>query len=432
MYNQKQTIKRQGTNLKKIGKTASFPLFILLAFTAPANAFDLKLTAPDGSEWDVFGTSVALTDKTALIGSRGDYENGDASVSAYLFDTTTGNLLHQFTAPDGSERDYFGESVALTDKTALIGSRGDDDNGDASGSAYLFDTITGNLLHKLTAPDGSAYDNFGSSVAIGENTALIAATGDDNNGDARGSAYLFDTTTGNLLHKFTPPDGSRWDNFGRSVALSGNTALIGSYNLSRRGSAYLFDTTTGNLLHKFTPPDGYGLDFFGWSVALSDHTALIGSHNHYASGSAYLFETTTGNLLQKLTPPEGSFGDGFGYSVALSNKTAVIGTPFEGDSRISAMGSAYLFDTTTGNLLQKFTGDGYIWERFGYSVDIRDNTALIGSFRYEDRERDSGSAYLFTINTKSSNTKSTPEPSSLLGIVGTVAIAALSLKKQKQ
>lgn len=89
MHHQKQTIKNKATNLKTIGKRAGFPLFALLALTAPANAFDLKLTAPDGSAFDQFGRSVALSDNTALIGSVGDDDNGESSGSAYLFDTNT-------------------------------------------------------------------------------------------------------------------------------------------------------------------------------------------------------------------------------------------------------------------------------------------------------------------------------------------------------
>ncbi|NEQ41634.1 MAG: hypothetical protein F6K40_37755 [Okeania sp. SIO3I5] len=437
MHNQKPAIKSQATNLKKIGKSSCFQLFLLFALTTPANAVDLKLTAPDGSSSDYFGTSVAISDNKALIGSYGDDDNGSSSGSAYLFDTTTGSLLHKFTAPDGSAGDLFGISVALSDNIALVGSYKDDDNGTDSGSAYLFDTTTGSLLQKFTAPDGSADDLFGISVALSNNIALVGSYLDDDKGSRSGSAYLFDTTTGSLLHKFTAPDGSASDQFGVSVALSNNTVLIGSHYDDdeglQSGSAYLFDTTTGNLLHKFTAPDGSANDRFGRSVALSDNTALIASFfdddNGIDSGSAYLFDTTTGSLLHKFTAPDGSANDRFGRSaVALNNNTALIGSYLDDDNGTDS-GSAYLFDTTTGSLLHKFTApDGSANDRFGLSVALSNNTALIGSNLDDDNGTNSGSAYLFTTNT---NTKSTPEPSSLLGIVGTVAIAFLSLKKQQ-
>ncbi|NEP74605.1 MAG: PEP-CTERM sorting domain-containing protein [Okeania sp. SIO2G5] len=342
----------------------------------------------DGSAFDDFGYSVALSDNTALIGSYRDDDNGSISGSAYLFDITTGSLLHKFTAPDGSEFDWFGKSVALSDNIALIGSPLDEDNRTNSGSAYLFDTTTGSLLHKFTAPDGSAYDIFGKSVALSDNIALIGSYGDDDNGSSSGSAYLFDTTTGSLLHKFTAPDGSLHDNFGNSVAISDNIALIGSPSDDDNGSN---------------------------------------------SGSAYLFDTTTGSLLQKFTAPDGSLHDNFGNSVTLSDNTALIGSYRDNDKGIYS-GSAYLFDTTTGSLLRKFTApDGSPFDRFGNSVALNRNTALIGSFRDDDNGTNSGSAYLFTTNTQSTpDPKSTPEPSSLLGILGTVAIAALSRKKQQK
>ncbi len=437
MHNQKQAINSQATNLKKIGKRACFQLFILLAFTAPANAVELKLTAPDGSGGDEFGWSVALSDSTALIGAYGDDDNGFNSGSAYLFDITTDSWLQKFTAPDGSAADLFGTSVALSDNIALIGAYGDDDNGSGSGSAYLFDTTTGSLLQKLTAPDGSVSDSFGISVAISNNTALIGASGNEHSG----SAYLFDTTTGSLLQKLTPPDGSVGDLFGTSVALNNNTVLIGAVldddNGSDSGSAYLFDTTTGSLLHKFTAPDGSVGDYFGRSVALNNNTALIGAYGDYNngsdSGSAYLFDTTTGSLLHKFTAPDGSAFDRFGWSVALSENAALIGA-YGDDDNGSGSGSAYLFDTTTGSLLHKFTApDGSLVDWFGRSVALSNNIALIGSSGDDDNGSSSGSAYLFTTNTQPSpDPKSTPEPSSLLGILGTVAIAALSRKKQQK
>ncbi len=191
------------------------------------------------------------------------------------------------------------------------------------------------------------------------------------------------------------------------------------------------------MLQKLTAPDGDASDNFGRSVAINGNTALIGSFfdddNGTNSGSAYLFDTTTGNLLQKLTAPDGSADDRFGDSVALSNNTALVGSFLDDDNGTNS-GSAYLFDTTTGNLLQKLTApDGDAGRYFGRSVAINDNTALIGFYGDDDKGATSGSAYLLTTNTQPSpDPKSTPEPSSLLGILGTVAIATLSRKQQQK
>ncbi|EAM47480.1 FG-GAP repeat protein [Crocosphaera watsonii WH 8501] len=101
--------------------------------------------------------------------------------------------------PNGAAGDLFGFSVSLSGNNALVGSHFDDDKGTDSGSAYLFDVTTGNLLHKLTAPDGAAGDQFGFPVSLSDNTALIGGFGDDDQGLNSGSAYLFDVTTGDFL-----------------------------------------------------------------------------------------------------------------------------------------------------------------------------------------------------------------------------------------
>ncbi|WP_082162489.1 PEP-CTERM sorting domain-containing protein [Crocosphaera watsonii] len=96
-------------------------------------------------------------------------------------------------ASDGAADDQFGLSVSLSGNRALVGSRFDDDNGNNSGSAYIFDVTTGNFLQKLTPPDGAAGDQFGISVSLSGNRALVASYLDDDNGTDSGSAYLFTT-----------------------------------------------------------------------------------------------------------------------------------------------------------------------------------------------------------------------------------------------
>ncbi|MEA5510515.1 PEP-CTERM sorting domain-containing protein [Crocosphaera sp. UHCC 0190] len=325
---------------------------------------------------------------------------GTHSAFAFEFDK-------KLLAPDGASSDQFGSSVSLSGNTALVGSPYDDDNGSGSGSAYLFDATTGTLLQKLTAPDGAAQDYFGLSVSLSGNTALVGSPYDDDNGSGSGSAYLFDATTGTLLQKLTAPDGASGDYFGISVSLSGNTALVGSRfdddNGTLSGSAYLFDVTTGTLLQKLTAPDGAANDRFGSSVSLSGNTALVGSpyddDNGSLSGSAYLFDVTTGTLLQKLTAPDGAGSDFFGSSVSLSGNTALVGSPGDDDNG-TLSGSAYLFDVTTGTLLQKLTApDGAASDFFGSSVSLSGNTALVGSPDDDDNGSLSGSAYLFDVTT---------------------------------
>lgn len=249
--------------------------------------------------------------------------------------------LAKLIPEDGAEGDFFAWSVALDGTTALVGARHDADNGEDSGSAYLFDVATGAQRVKLIPDDGAAGDWFGQSVALSGNIALVGAPYDNDSGDHSGSAYLFDTTTGAQLAKLTPDDGEMGDKFGWSVALSGTRALVGAWG--HAGAAYLFDVTTGTQLAKLTADDSAVGHSFGWSVALDGETALVGARTDYGnvriSGSAYLFDVTTASQIGKLTHRAGRAAN----AVALDGETALVGAPYNSVNGPYS-GSAYLFD----------------------------------------------------------------------------------------
>ena len=385
---------------------AALLLTSLAVMPASAGFFDLetKLTADDTAANDRFGSSVSISGNTAIVGAWGNDDGGSDSGSAYLFDVTTGNQLAKLTADDAAEDDNFGSPVSISGNTAIVGAWGNDDGGSNSGSAYLFDVTTGNQLAKLTADDAAEDDNFGSSVSISGNTAIVGAGGNDDGGSNSGSAYLFDVTTGNQLAKLTADDAAEDDNFGSSVSISGNTAIVGAVGNddggSNSGSAYLFDVTTGNQLTKLTADDAAAYDLFGSSVSISGNTVIVGAWGNddggSYSGSAYLFDMTTGNQLAKLTADDAAAGDWLGYSVSISDNTAIVGA-WGNDDGGSNSGSAYLFDVTTGNQLAKLTSDSAATGGFGSSVSISSNTAIVGAW--------GNSTYLFN---------EVPEPTTLL------------------
>jgi len=417
-YNQGSTLdvfllaRRKGKSIMPSTKVL-LSLLILATLAAPAAAVadwvqSHKLTDDDGAARDYFGNSVAISGNTAIVGAVEDDDNGDRSGSAYLFDVASGVQLAKLTAVDGAAMDLFGGSVAVSGNTAILGAQGDDDNGHQSGSAYLFDAASGLQLAKLIAADGSRHDFFGYSVAVSGNTAIVGAHGDDDNGSRSGSAYLFDITSGLQLAKLTADDGAAYDEFGWSVGISGNTAIVGQYyddHQGGSGSAYLFDVASGRQVAKLTADDGAEDDLFGQSVAISGNTAIVGAYldddNGYNSGSAYLFDVASGRQLAKLTAADGAARDWFGYSVAVAGNTAIVGA--YGDD--NKAGSAYLFDVTSGLQLAKLTAaDGAVDDRFGDCVAISGNTAIVGAPYDADNGSMSGSAYLFVI----------PEPSAWL------------------
>jgi MYXO-CTERM domain-containing protein len=265
-------------------------------------------------------------------------------------DSGSGWVETKLTASDGAAGDRFGYSVAVSGGTVVVGARLDDDNGSRSGSAYLFeDSGSGWVETKLTASDGGASDEFGGSVAVSGDTVVVGARLDTDNGGDSGSVYVFqDSGSGWTETKLTASDGAAGDEFGRSVAVSQNTVLVGApYDDS--GSAYIFqDSGSGWVETKLTASDGTAGDQFGWSVAVSEDTVAVGAprdnENGGRSGSAYLFEDGgTGWAQQaKLTASDGAVNDEFGFSVSVSGDTVAVGARFDVDGGVDS-GSAYLF-----------------------------------------------------------------------------------------
>ena len=156
----------------------------------------------------------------------------------------------------GSDR--FGTSVALSGDRVLIGAPEDDTQGADVGQAHLFDATTGALLQTFDDPTVTSFDQFGTSVALSGDRVLIGAPGDDTQGGNVGQAHLFDATTGALLQTFDDPTVTSADLFGGSVALSGDRVLIGApfddTHGDNVGQAHLFDATTGTLLATLDDP----------------------------------------------------------------------------------------------------------------------------------------------------------------------------------
>ncbi|CAK0870731.1 unnamed protein product [Prorocentrum cordatum] len=174
--------------------------------------------------------------RTCSTGPRAR-DQGDRSGSAYVFDGTTGERLLKLLASDGAAGDEFGISVSVSSDGArvVVGAAGDDDQGSGSGSAYVLDGTTGERLLKLVASDGAAGDFFGNPVAVSSDGArvVVGAAGDNDQGQGNdaGSAYVLDGTTGERLLKLVASDGAEYNAFGNSVAVSSDGArvVVGAY-----------------------------------------------------------------------------------------------------------------------------------------------------------------------------------------------------------
>ena len=317
------------------------------------------LQASDRAFGDQFGYSAGIAQDTLVVGAPFKSVAAYSSGAVYVIEASTGTETRMLAATDSGSADYFGYSVAISGTTAVVGAPGDNASGGPgifpteSGFAYLFDTTTGTQIAKLVPLDGQVGDFFGQRVAISGNTVLVGASQHDANGTNSGAVYVFDATTGAQTSKWTALDGAPHDHFGYSVAVSGSTAIVGAMYADSLtlggGAAYLFDVGTNAQIDKLTPLDAMPGEplLFGLSVAIHGDRAAIGAplddEFGNAAGSVYYFETASGTQLAKLGATVGlEDDDWFGHAVAIGSESIVCGTPNISDNGIAA-GAAYAF-----------------------------------------------------------------------------------------
>jgi hypothetical protein len=291
-----------------------------------ANWIEEAVLRPDEeTAREYFGCSVAISGRTAIIGAPagesglctmlpGDRKVASVGGSACVFHFDGSKWVHQARlAPAGKTPvGSFGWSVSLSGDRAVIGAREEDANGWMSGAAYVFRFDGGKWVQeaRLVADDGAAGDYFGNGVSISGERILIGAPFDDDHASQSGSAYVFryDGSTWVEEAKLVPPEGAFEDRFGRSVSLSGDTALIGAYWDDKAGfdagSAYVyhFDGSGWKQQARLLPsagtphahPElGCSHGTFGSAVSVCGDRALIGAELDYEkgehAGSAYVF-----------------------------------------------------------------------------------------------------------------------------------------------
>ena len=350
---------------------------------------------------DQFGHSVAVSGTTAVVGAP---IHANVAGRAYVFTRTTAGWK-QAAELKGSGTiagEAFGESVAISGTTVVVGASGHAKN---AGRAYVFTETSG--VWKQTAvlkgSDTAAYDEFGRSVAISGTTAVVGGEG---HADVAGRAYVF-TRTANGWKQAAELEGSDTaavDAFGYSVAISGSNIVVGTPgHLKDAGRAYVFTkTSTGwKQAAELRGSDTVADDFFGESVAISGASVVVGS-SHSSTGAAYVFTKTAAGwkeVAEMKDPAAAALNevDEFGASVAISGATIVVGACYD----VICHGGAYVFDrTATGwKWAAELNGSDTVTggssgdgDWFGASVAISGTTAVVGAPLHAGA---AGRAYVF-------------------------------------
>ena len=377
--------------------------------------------SPSSSTRD-FGYSVSIFGDNIAVGAVGDWENGNYSGAAYVFEKPTTGWVNmtetaKLTASDGEWYDFLGYSVGISDDIIVVGAQQDDDNGDNSGSAYVFEKPTAGWANmtetaKLTSSDGAEGDHFGISVCISGNIIVVGAQQDDDNGDNSGSAYVFEKPTIGWVNmtetaKLTASDGASNDRLGKSVDIYNDIIIVGAFESNDKGydsgSAYVFEKPTTGWINmtesaKLTAADGTLDDNLGYSVSIYGDNIVVGAiGDDDNSGSAYLFKKTDTGWTSmthsfKTKPVQGllKIANKYGCSISISGSYAVVGS-YGYSNKIGCAYVLYNNGTTWETVATLTSSDGKLDDNFGYSVSICDDVIVVGAYK----ESYSGTAYVF-------------------------------------
>jgi len=389
-----------------------------IAIHQKSEKIETILSPTDGYRYDYFGHSTAICKHQAIIGAyKHDHNSNDSgAVYVYSYDDLSWNMTQKLVAHDGQRQNFFGASVSIHDIQLAVGADNVDDNGHASGAAYIFEKENNEWKEtaKLLASDGVQNDFFGNSVGIYNNNVIVGAYKADSFGQDAGAAYIFEKQGGQWKEKgkLLPDNLKRYDYFGYATAISENKIIIGAYGDDTRGTcsgaAYIFEKSNNQwqFIKKLIPDAAKTNDFSGYSVDISEKYAVVGAYKTDIkgpnSGAAYVFERTNNRWLEvkSLYPWDAKGYDYFGASVAIAGDYIIVGA--YGDSKNGRLsGGAYVFhlvDNIWENCVYITASEGSPSDKFGSSVSISDTgDALIGAYGHDTKGSKSGAAYIYSV-----------------------------------
>lgn len=383
-----------------------------------------RLVPADGVADDGFGNAVAVEGGTVVVGApNADAQGKDSPGAAYVFEQTpSGPRQYRLTGRSPNREDRFGTSVAISGDTVIIGVQYDDNPfGQDSGSAYVFVRAAGGgwvQQAQLIAPDGVRYDGFGASVDIDGDTAVVGAAvvATDGSGANPTATYVFQrsASTWSFQTRIEVPNFSgTFIHSPRGLALQGDTLLIGASSADvtpgdDTGAVYVFERSGGQWLARprVPNPDPQYRDRFGVAVSLEGDTMVVGATGNDGpaedSGEVYVYlRSGAGWALQaQLQAPNPRADDRFGYQTAVDGDRLVVGRPGRATSAGEDAGQALVYSRTgvSWTLDEVLTAGAYGRPDgvFGIAVAADDGAIAVGASGDPGRAgTGSGAAYVY-------------------------------------
>lgn len=366
----------------------------------------VKLTASDAAEEALFGTSVALSGDRLLVGSNYDDGAGLASGAVYYFSGQNNQWTEQqkFVAADTNSIDEFGFSLSVDGNLAVIGAPGYNYNGSQTGAAYIFEYSGGSYVqrHRLLGQASAVNSRFGTSVWIDTDQVIVgAAKGYNDLAIQTGSAYIFKYNGSNwdLVEKVF--GGRENTKFGSKVFISENRAIISMPGNGRVGQsgAFVFDKNNDDwsLLQWILEPPVTAVAGFQDSIMLGV-PSRSGVQPFQGEVSAYRRANNTWFNQQLIVPGNGPDGDYFGFDLSVSQNRMLIGAPGDAATGGDKVGSARIYEKNNNQWSEQdilIASDATVDVGFGERVALDGDYAVVSATGDTTHGADAGAVYFF-------------------------------------
>jgi hypothetical protein len=338
--------------------------------------------------YGLFGWSADISGAYAIVGDQNNSEKGDIAGAAYIFQQIGSSWIEvaKLTASDGEAGQQFGFDVAISDDYAVVGAWRDSDKGGDAGAVYFFQRHDETWIEmcKITASDGEPRGQFGRSVAISGEYAIVTAVHYSRSSLDRVYFFQRRDTTWIEIAKFSQPGIADWN---RAADISGDYAIVGGSNpessvLPEIGWPHIYhlQDSVWTLESVIKVDDVVRYDKFGESVSISGGYALVSAPG-FDSEVVYLFTKSDDGWRQDSMLIGPSSGIEFGLSVSINGDYAIIGAPADhGNERGS--GAAYVYarrDSSWLLISELFSSNGDDGDRFGVHVTIDGDNAIVGA-----------------------------------------------------
>lgn len=373
--------------------------FIAIAFlinSAQAQIDETKLAAIDAAQSKHFGYAVSLYENYALVGAIND-NLGTGAVYAFVREANGWRQQAKLVASDGRGGDNFGGSVALNGNHAIIGSAGRALFSN-TGAVYIFTRTANGWIEQaaIAGTSGEFFNGFGFAVHLHGDYAIVGAFGEKR---ALGQAHIYERQGNNwgLQATLFASDGQAGDRFGTSVALHEDYAIIGaSYDDQQSGSAYVFRRKGSNWIEqaKLVATDREQGDLFGITVSISSDYAVIGATgDDEKRGAAYIFINNGNSWVEsaRLTSTFRNPLGALGSSVSAHGELVLVGAELNDDG----LGAAYIYQRTESGWIEKnklSASDAEAAHYFGRSLSLFGDYAIVGA---HEQNFGTGAAYIY-------------------------------------